>query len=116
VLPFAGALQKTGAITLVGTENVRVADNLMTRLDGTAIFIGSYNRNVTIERNEFSYIGGSAMAAWGDTSTTLSAAKKTSVLWPIGPDGRGGAQPRGVKVLSNIVQVVGIWEKQSSAW
>jgi hypothetical protein len=54
VLPFAGALQKTGAITLVGTENVRVADNLMTRLDGTAIFIGSYNRNVTIERNEFS--------------------------------------------------------------
>ncbi len=69
------------------------------------IFIGGYNRNVTIERNEFEFIGGSAMAAWGDTSTAISAAKNTTVQWPIGPDGRGGAQPRGVRVLSNIVQV-----------
>lgn len=56
------------------------------------------------------------MAAWGDTSTALSAAKKTSLLWPIGPDGRGGDQPRGVQVIGNIIQVVGIWEKQSSPW
>ena len=98
------ALQKTAAITLVGTENVTISHNLLTRLDGHGVFIGGYNRGLTIEQNEFRLLGGSAMAAWGDTSTTLSAAKKTEVPWPIGPDGRDGNQPRGVRVLGNIVE------------
>jgi hypothetical protein len=36
--------------------------------------------------------------------------------WPVGPDGRGGDQPRGTKVVGNIVKEIGIWQKQSSAW
>jgi hypothetical protein len=105
-LPSGGdwALQKTAAITLVGTENISISNNLLTRLDGNGVFVGGYNRGLTIEENEFSWIGGSAMAAWGDTSTTLSAAKKIEVPWPIGPDGQGGNQPRGVRVLGNIVE------------
>ena len=47
-----------------------------------------------------------AIAAWGDTSTLLSRVKNISVPWPIGPDGRGGNQPRGMRILDNIVQVV----------
>jgi hypothetical protein len=93
-LPSGGdwALQKTAAITLVGTENITIAANVLTRLDGNGVFVGGYNRGLTISQNEFSWIGGSAMAAWGDTSTTLSATKKTQVPWPIGPDGRGSNQ------------------------
>lgn len=54
-LPSGGdwALQKTGAITLVGTEDVSISDCLLTRIDGNAIFIGGYNRGLTIAQNEF---------------------------------------------------------------
>eukprot|EP00729_Bicosta_minor_P016444 gene16444-2166_t len=41
---------------------------------------------------------------------------KLTVPWPIGPDGRAGNQPRGSKIIGNIVSEVGMWEKQSSAW
>ena len=55
-LPSGGdwALQKQGAITLVGTEGVTVRDCLLTRLDGNALFIGGYTRNLTVSNNEFS--------------------------------------------------------------
>jgi hypothetical protein len=73
-LPSGGdwALQKQGAITVVGTQSVTIADCLLTRLDGNAVFLGGFNRNTTIVRNEFSFIGDSAMAAWGDTSSLLN--------------------------------------------
>jgi hypothetical protein len=58
----------SGAITIVGSESVTVDSCLLTRLDGNAIFIGGYNRNLTVNNNEFSFIGDSAMASWGDTS------------------------------------------------
>ena len=66
-LPSGGdwALQKTGAITLVGTQNVTVSNNLLTRCDGNAIFVGGYNRGLTIEANEFEYIGGSSDSCMG---------------------------------------------------
>lgn len=59
------ALQKQGAITVVGSENVAIDSCLLTRLDGNAIFIGGYNRNLSITNNEFSFIGDGAMASWG---------------------------------------------------
>ena len=63
-LPSGGdwALQKQGAITLTGTESVTIEHNFFTRLDGNAIFIGGYDRNLTIADNEFEFIGESAMA------------------------------------------------------
>jgi hypothetical protein len=90
-LPSGGdwGLQKQGAVTLVGTENVEVSSSLFTRLDGNAVFIGGYNRNLTIDANEFVYIGDSAIAAWGDTSTRLNANGSVTLPYPIGPDGRG---------------------------
>lgn len=43
-LPSGGdwALQRQGAVTLVGTEGAVIANNLFTRLDGNAIFLGGY--------------------------------------------------------------------------
>ena len=32
----------------------------------------------------------------------------------MGPDGRGGEQPRGTLVSRNLVREIGIWQKQSS--
>eukprot|EP00937_MAST-01D_sp_MAST-1D-sp2_P005490 g5490.t1 len=117
-LPSGGdwALQKQGAITLVGTENVTVEKNLFTRLDGNGIFIGGYNRGLSVTDNEFVFIGDSAMAAWGDTGTALNQNKSLTVPYPLGPDGRGGNQPRGCQIKRNLVHEIGLWQKQSSLW
>ena len=66
---------------------------VFTRLDGNGVFIGGYNRNLTIRQNDFEFMGASAMAAWGDTSTVLNAAGSKSVPWPIGPDGPSARPP-----------------------
>ena len=119
-LPSGGdwALQKQGAITLVGTEGVTVRDCLLTRLDGNALFIGGYTRNLTVSNNEFSFIGDSAMASWGDTSAQLNQNGTLTVpgRFKVGPDGRGGEQPRGSLIEGNLVHEIGLWQKQSSLW
>ena len=75
-LPSGGdwALAKQGAITIAGgSEGVSVEHCLLTRLDGNAIFVGGYARNLSLSHNEFEFIGENAMASWGDTSTNLNA-------------------------------------------
>ena len=117
-LPSGGdwGLQKTGAVTLVGTEDVEVSSSLFTRLDGTGVFIGSYNRRLSVDSNEFVFIGDSAIAAWGDTSRGLNANGSLSLGYPVGPDGRGGDQPRGTRITNNLVREIGLWQKQSSLY
>jgi hypothetical protein len=34
----------------------------------------------------------------------------------VGPDGRGGEQPRNTTVSNNLVREIGLWQKQSSMW
>ena len=113
VRALSTALAPQGAITLVGTENITIEGNLLTRLDGNAIFIGGYNRNLTVESNEFEFIGENAMASWGETSTKLNAAGTKTVPWPIGPDGRDGNQPIGTRIIGNIVKECGVWQVRS---
>lgn len=117
-LPSGGdwALQKQGAITLIGTKNILVDKCLFSRLDGNAIFIGGYNRNMTISNSEFVFIGDSAIASWGDTSYELNENKSITVDYQVGPDGRNGNQPRGTQILNNICREIGLWQKQSSFW
>ena len=119
-LPSGGdwALQKQGAVTIVGSENITVDGCLFTRLDGNGVFVGGYNRNLSLTRNEFAFIGASAMAAWGDTSSALNANNTARVPgeYKVGPDGRGGEQPRGTLVKGNIGHDIGLWQKQSSLW
>jgi len=79
------ALQRSGAILLEKTERTLVDDNLLTRLDGNAIFISNYNRNVTIAHNEMSWIGDGAIAAWGSTGNCLDANCSRTVGWGVGP-------------------------------
>eukprot|EP01065_Artemidia_motanka_P030302 TRINITY_DN3630_c3_g1_i1.p1 TRINITY_DN3630_c3_g1~~TRINITY_DN3630_c3_g1_i1.p1 ORF type:complete len:967 (+),score=267.54 TRINITY_DN3630_c3_g1_i1:85-2901(+) len=117
-LPSGGdwGLQKTGAVRVAGAKDISITGNLFTRLDGIGLYMGGYVRGMMVNENEFAYIGGSAMASWGDTSYNLDEAGDIVLPWKIGPDGRGGDQPRGTQVLGNIAHDVGIWEKQSSMW
>ena len=107
-MPSGGdwGLQRMGALFFEGTKNVLVQECIFERLDGNAIMVSGYNRNTTIYKNEFVWIGDSAIAQWGDTSG--SSAKG------MGWDGTDGNQPRFTQVLYNFVHELGIFEKQSS--
>ena len=91
-LPSGGdwGLLKSGAITLKGTEGVTISNNFFTALDGTAVFIQDYNRDLLLAENEFEGIGESAIAAWGSTSACLNQNCSIKLPYLVGPDGRGG--------------------------
>eukprot|EP01083_Nonionella_stella_P012567 35640_1 len=111
-MPSGGdwALQRTGAIILDGTEAITITDNLFTRLDGIAVSINRYNRNISIFKNEFAWIGDTVIAAMGDTTGVAFEDSRTEM----GFDGTNGNQPRFVNISLNYVHELGIWEKQSS--
>ena len=117
-MPSGGdwALQRSAAIYLTGTELCTVDNNLLTRLDGNGVFLSAYNRNATISNNEVSWHGDTAFAAWGNTGHCLTESCNETVPFPVGPDGRGGDQPRFTTVRGNLVREIGIWQKQSSMW
>jgi hypothetical protein len=110
------ALQRSGAITLWGTESVTIDECEFTRIDGNGISINGYQRGLRITRNDFSWVGDSAMASWGLTGTCLNQNCSKTLAFPCGPDGRGGDQPWGTWVEANLVREIGIWQKQSSMW
>jgi len=97
-----------------GTERVSIADNEFTNLDGNAISINGYQRNTTVEHNDFSWIGDSAITTWGHTGTCLNQNCSRKIAYKVGPDGRGGEYPRNTLISRNLVRELGIWQKQSS--
>lgn len=80
------ALQRSGAMLFEGTEFSTVDGCYVHHIDGNGIFLSNYNLNATVSNNEMSWIGDSAIAAWGSTGKCLDAACTTSVAWGIGPD------------------------------
>ena len=109
------ALQRTGAIYLDGTENITISNNLFQRMDGIVISLNRYNRNITIYRNEFVWIGSTTIASMGDTEgitfpEEYEVYPQTSMGW----DGTNGNQPRFLNISYNLAHEIGIWEKQSS--
>ena len=95
------SIHRGGAVFIENAERVHVASCLFKRLDGNALFLSKRTRNVTIEENEFVWLGDGAMATWGDTASY---------------DATGGEQPRMTTVKNNYVHEIGLYEKQSSAW
>ena len=51
------AMHRGGALFIENAEDVRVAGSKFNRLDGNAIFLSRHTRNVTVDRNEFSWLG-----------------------------------------------------------
>ena len=107
-MPSGGdwALERMGALFFEGTKNVTVDSCIFEHLDGNGIMVSGYNRNTTIQQNEFAWIGSTAIALWGYTSGTNVPG--------MGWDGTDGNQPRFSRILHNFVHELGIWEKQSS--
>lgn len=109
-MPSGGdwALERMGAVFLEGTKNVTIDGCIFERLDGNAIMVSGYNRNTTITRNEFAWLGSTAIAQWGYTKTVDESAPG------MGWDGTDGNQPRFSNISYNFAHELGIWEKQSS--
>ena len=97
-------LQRTGAIYLDGVKNITISANVMTRLDGNAISVNRYARDVLIYRNEIVWNGDNAVSMWGDTENITFEDGTT-----MGYDGTTGIQPRGIQFIQNLVHEIGIW-------
>jgi hypothetical protein len=96
-------LERLGAVRLNGVQNVTIANNTFTTLDGNALFLDGYARGVRVLRNEFVSLGASAIALWGEDT------------YPLG-DGTQGNQPRGTLVSENVCHELGLYQKQSSCF
>ena len=95
------SLERSGAVLLQGTIGATVANCTFVRLDSNALFLSGFNRNCLIAQNQFSWLGQSAIAAWGLT---------------IYNDGTNGDQPRGTVVWGNWIHEIGHYQKQSSCY
>jgi hypothetical protein len=58
-------------------ERVTVDQTSFTLLDGNALFLSGFCRNVTIANSTFSYIGDNAMASFGYTDDIAGRKVKT---------------------------------------
>lgn len=95
------ALYRGGAVYIEGAEGITIRGNTFKRVDGNALFVSGYTRQVIIDDNEFAWIGDCAMAGWGYTEEN---------------DGTGGEQPRGTQISRNYAHEVGTFQLQSSMW
>lgn len=105
-MPSGGdwCLQKSGAITLKGTEGTTLTNLTITRVDGNAVFMGAYNRNASVLQSEFVWIGDSAIALWGETEALAGGQPQPSGT---GINGTGGNQPRFTTISGNIIHEIG---------
>ena len=110
-VPSSGdwALARVGALLIENAENVTVSGVTFTRLDGNGVLLSGYTRDVVLAHNEFAWIGGSAMAAWGSTDQRSANGTK-------GWDASAGNFPRRTLVTQNVVREIGLYEKQAAAW
>jgi hypothetical protein len=106
------ALERSAVVFIEGAERVTVSGCVFERVDGNAVLLSAYSRNVSITYNEFSWIGQTAVAAWGNTAPTAGA---DSVMpYGYGADGTNGDQPRDAVIAFNLCRELGVYEKQSS--
>ena len=117
-LPSGGdwALPKVAALTVAGTERFAVTRCLFERLDGDALLATGYHRELSVRHSEFRSLGGSAVVLWGDTSECLNhnCSRRLPAGVKMGPDGRGGEQPMGSVLESNLAHEIGLTQKQSA--
>jgi len=105
-------LQRSGALFMEGTEMSGFDSCIFSRLDGNAVMISGYNRNATVTKSEFVWIGDNCIASWGKTTHPNATIQKLAPGF--GWDGTKGTQPRFTTVTDNYIHEIGIWEKQSS--
>ena len=95
------SIHRGGTVFVEGVDGFLLQNCIFDSPGGNALFLSSYVRNAVIEGNEFVYLGDSAIAAVGSTDLI---------------DGTTGTQPRGTKVIGNLMHEIGVWGKQTSGY
>ena len=95
------SIHRGGTIFVEGVDGFTMQKCRFDSPGGNGLFLSNYVRNAVIEANEFRYTGDSAIAAVGSTNLI---------------DGTNGNQPRGTKVVGNLIHEIGIYGKQTSAY
>lgn len=94
-------IHRGGTVYVEGVNGFTMQACLFDSPGGNGLFLSNYIRNAVIEANEFRFIGDSAIAALGSTEMI---------------DGTNGNQPRGVKIINNLMHDNGVFGKQSAAY
>ena len=95
------SVHRGGALYVEGVDGFLLQNCLFDSPGGNGVFLSNYIRNAVIEGNEFVYSGDSAIVAIG--STVLI-------------DGTIGNQPRGTKIIGNLMHEFGVFGKQVMAY
>ena len=95
------SIHRGGALFVEGVDGFLLQNCLFDSPGGNGVFLSNYVRNAVVEGNEFVFVGDSAIAAVG-TSDLI--------------DGTSGNQPRGTRIISNLVHENGIFGKQTSPY
>jgi hypothetical protein len=95
------SIHRGGTVFVQGVEGFLLQNCTFDSPGGNALFLSNYVRRAVIEGNEFVYTGDSAIAAVGSTDMI---------------NGTLGNQPRGTKIIGNLMHEIGIWGKQTSGY
>ena len=95
------SIHRGGALFIEGVDGFLLQNCLFDAPGGNAVFLSNFVRHAVIEGNEFVFVGESAIAAVGSSSLM---------------DGTDENQPRGTRVIRNLMHENGIFGKQTSAY
>ena len=95
------SIHRGGAVFAEGVDGFTVQTCLFDSPGGNGLFMSNYMRNAVVERNEFKFVGDFAIAAIGSSKLM---------------DGTTGEQPRGTRVINNLIHDFGLFGKQTSAY
>ena len=95
------SVHREAAVVVEGVEGVNISNCLFYSPGGNGLLLNNYVRGAVIEENEFVWVGDNAVVAVGSVQLI---------------DGTDGNQPRGTKVIGNLVHEVGVFGKQVCAY
>ena len=95
------AVHRDGAVFVEGVDGLLLQNCLFDAPGSNGLFLSNYVRNAVVEGNEFIYAGDSAIVAVGSTELI---------------DGTDGNQPRGSKIIGNLMHEFGVFGKQIAAY
>ena len=94
------AIHRGGAVYLEGTVGVTVEQSLFTQVATNALVVSDYNVNVSVDANEFAWLGDSAVLVVGTTHLIDGVSTRT--------------QPDRVTISRNLFHELGAYVKQSA--
>ena len=95
------SIHRSGTVFVEGAKNFVIRNCTFDSPGGNALMLSNYIRDSVVEDNEFVWVGDSAIVLLGSTNLI---------------DGTSGDQPRGTKILGNLVHENGIFGKQTAAF